>query len=778
MTNKQTSFVAYTGRDEDLAKVISDSVSKANSRSTNIRYETWEFNDIPGNPLISPIIEGIGESSFIVADITYLNLNVVYEIGFAIAQRKRAFLIRYQPKEGDKSLVKEVGIFDTLGYLSYRDESDLVDRLTSFINPACLEIDEAPDRKAPVYIVVPQSTGDAETAMISKIKKARFRYRSFNPIEDSRLSGVDAIRQVASSSGVLVCLQNDSTEGSRANNVRALFVAGLSHGLGKPTLILAPVGYQVPLDIMDETKFYRYPEDISEHIANLTLDITEYQQQIDPTPAKFTTKLQSLRIGDPTAENEMTTLSNYYLQIDQYRRALQGDVNLVVGRKGSGKTALFIQVRDRIRNNKTNIVVDLKPEGYQLLKIKEDILNYLSEGARQHLITAFWEYLLLLEVAHKLLEKDKHTYKHNHLITKLYIELEDTYRITDLSTEGDFSERLLALSQRLVGQYQERFGGDKVEKLTSEQVAELIYVHDLRLLRERISSYLEQKQAVWILFDNLDKGWSTHGVDDVDVTVLRCLINAGRVIERDMRKGQRTVHCIVFVRNDVYEHLMANSADYGKEMRAVLDWTEPDLLREMLRLRLVAGLEEDAYDADLSEIIPKIAISHYKGNEVVDYMIERSLMRPRNLLKIFNHCRGFASNFNHSRIEEGDIEKGLAAYSQDLLLELDKELTDVFPSAKDFLYHFLDASPELNKEEMFKLFEEAGIDEAEYPNLLNFLLYYGVIGLNSGAEITYIFDINYDLRKLSIRIDRSNGNATFCINPAFWPSLNIREKLI
>jgi hypothetical protein len=36
---------------------------------------------------------------------------------------------------------------------------------------------------------------------------------------------------------------------------------------------------------------------------------------------------------------------------------------MVTGRKGSGKTALFIQVRDRIRLDKKNIVVDLKPEG-------------------------------------------------------------------------------------------------------------------------------------------------------------------------------------------------------------------------------------------------------------------------------------------------------------------------------------------------------------------------------------------------------------------------------
>jgi hypothetical protein len=39
--------------------------------------------------------------------------------------------------------------------------------------------------------------------------------------------------------------------------------------------------------------------------------------------------------------------------------------------------------------------------------MKEDILEFLSEGARQHLIIAFWEYLIYLEIAYKLLEKIK-----------------------------------------------------------------------------------------------------------------------------------------------------------------------------------------------------------------------------------------------------------------------------------------------------------------------------------------------------------------------------------
>lgn len=776
MTINQKAFIAYSSKDKTLASLIREAVSQANSKPIPTRYETWEFNDIAGSPLISPIIDGIDDSAFIVADITYLNLNVIYEIGLTIGKRKRAFLVRHSNTEGDRGVEKEAGIFDTLGYFSYKDQGDLFNRLTSHIDLLPLQIDETLNRKAPVYIVDPLKHGSAETMIISRLKKARYRYRSFNPSEDTRLSAVDAIRQIGISSGVIVSLQPATVEGSNTNNIRALFVAGVAHGLCKPTLIFAPSEMTVPLDVLDVVKRYRFPDDITDHIAELSLEVTEYQQQVDPPPAKLGTQLQSLKIGDPTAENEMTTLASYYLQTDQYNRTLSGDVNLVVGRKGSGKTALFIQARDEIRADKRNIVVDLKPEGYQLLKLKEEILSYLSEGSRQHLITAFWEYLLLLEVAYKLLEKDKAIYKHNHLITNLYIELEETYHIADFSTEGDFSERLLLLSQRIVGEYQNKYGLDHLHKLTGEQVTELLYIHDIRLLRKRISAYLEQKRSVWVLFDNLDKGWSTHGVDEIDAIVLMCLINAGRKIERDMQKQNRTFHCIVFIRNDVYEHLMQNSADYGKEMRAVLDWTDPDQLREMLRLRLVSGVDRANSNARLDQVIPIVCVSHFKGEETVNYMIDRSLMRPRNLIKIFSHCRGFASNFNHEKIDEDDIVKGIAAYSEDLLLELDRELTDVFPASKNVLYHLLDKNAKLSKDDLEHLIREAGTPESDIQKVIDFLLYYGVVGLATESDEMYVYDVNYDLRKLEIRIDRAGEGLVFCVNPAFWPSLNISSS--
>lgn len=774
MDGPRLAFVAYPSRDLQLLGIMRSAIQKANVAHGPVQFDSWEFNDIPGTPLISPILEKIDDSSFIVADITFLNPNVVYEVGFAIGKGKRVFLTRHRHSAGDRDMAGRVGIFDTLGYFEYDDADVLAQRLTTSIDEAPLSFSLKVDVQAPAYVVEPPEKGAAATMMTSRLKKARYRYRSFNPTEDSRLSAVDAIRQVATSAGVLVTLEIEQTrDWALVHNLRALFVAGLADGMGKPLLILCPDGYDAPLDVRDEVKPYRHPDDIVEHVAALVLELTDHLQQVEPTSGKVATSLQLLSFGDPTAENEMTTLGAYYMHTDQFGRALRGEVNLVVGRKGSGKTALFLQLRDRLRADKRNVMVDLKPEGYQLIKLKEDLLSYLTEGTRQHLITAFWEYLLLLEVTYKVLEKDRITHKHNHELYERYLDLEATYKVENFSVEGDFSERLLMLSNRIATEYRARYGDGAHTKLTADEVTSLIYSHDLRSLREKLSDYLYTKQAVWILFDNLDKGWNTRGVDEIDAIVLRCLVEAGHKIERDMTKRKHMFHCIVFVRNDVYELLMKSSADYGKDMRAVLDWTDADMLREMLRLRLVSGIEGIGDDVSFEQVWRDICISHYRGEESAAYMIERSLMRPRNLLKIFAHSKGFASNFNHVKIDESDIEKGLRAYSQDLLIELDHELNDVFPAVPNLLYSFLDAPSEVSATQLREIICVGGTPGDAVDHVLGFFLYYGVIGLKTDGGVQYIFDVNYDPKLLSLRAARQGENARYVINPAFWPALGI-----
>ena len=279
-------------------------------------------------------------------------------------------------------------------------------------------------------------------------------------------------------------------------------------------------------------------------------------------------------------------------------------------------------------------------------------------------------------------------------------------------------------------------------------------------------------RSVWILFDNLDKGWSAHGLTDEDITILRCLIDAARKVQHQMRADDHDFHCVVFVRNDVYQLLVEASADYGKESRAVLDWNDPDLLREMLRRRLIHGAlpPETTFD----RVWGKICISHYMGEETSHYLIERSLMRPRNLIKLVGHCRGFAVGLEHDKIEEGDIQKGLRTYSLDLITEADQELTDILGADTNLLYHFVGEGEEFSSEQLRNICAGAEVAEGRLEDVIEFLMYYGFIGIRSGSdEPKFIFDVNYDMKLLKVIVAKSKQNLTYVLNPAFHAGLNL-----
>ena len=177
-------------------------------------------------------------------------------------------------------------------------------------------------------------------------------------------------------------------------------------------------------------------------------------------------------------------------------------------------------------------------------------------------------------------------------------------------------------------------------------------------------------------------------------------MEATRKIERALTRVSITAHTIVFLRNDVFEHLVDSTSDRGKETRSNVDWDDPELLRELLRRRIVRALPEDQQDANFSTVWTSICVPIIEGEDSAQYLIDRSLMRPRSLLDLIGHCKGYALNLGHSRIEKEDIAKGCSAFSNDLLSELDLEIRDVYPSAEHLLYAFIGAPSTLSRQQL------------------------------------------------------------------------------
>lgn len=277
---------------------------------------------------------------------------------------------------------------------------------------------------------------------------------------------------------------------------------------------------------------------------------------------------------------------------------------------------------------------------------------------------------------------------------------------------------------------------------------------------------------MWVLFDNLDKGWSSHGLTSGDVLILRSLIDAARKIQRQVQADGHDFHCVVFVRNDVYQLLVEASADYGKESRAILDWTDSDLLREMLRRRLIQGGLPTS--TPFERVWSEICVSHYLGEETSQYLIDRSLMRPRNLIKLLGHCRGFAVGLQRARIGEAEFEKGLRAYSLDLITEADQELTDILGEDTNLIYHFIGEGEEFDQTKLERIIAGANVSAGKMAQVIEFMLYYGFLGIKTGDDsVRFIFDVGYDMKLLMVLAVKAKQNLTYVLSRAFHPGLNL-----
>lgn len=770
-------FFAYASTPAEIGQTIESAVATSSRTNTKTVVSTWRALDIVGHFISDEVLASIDAADFLVADISELNFNVTYEIGYALGKSKRVLFVKNKSLQSQGLKISDVGIFDTLGFQEYQNSLEL----SGFLNNASawksIDVSAALNLKAPVYLLDTPHKTDWSTRIISRIKKGGFIFRNFDPNETPRLSAYDAINQVAQSYGVVVPLLSTGATGAAIHNMRAAFIAGLADGMGKAMCILQSGDEPVPVDYRDFVQVTYHPNDVNRAIEVFASDVTQAFQQLEASGAKPERSfIKKLNLGATSAENEMRDLERYYLETDQFLKSLRGEAHLVVGRKGSGKSAIFLQIRDaeRDKNRNKNIVLDLKPDGYKLIKFKERILQFLSEGTYQHTITAFWEYVLLLEICYKILEKDKQRHIHDHRLYEGYRELAELYRREDYDSEGDFSERMSMLMEKIYSEYQSKYGSTESVNLSSFEVTELLYKHDVKQLKQKLGRYLENKQVLWLLFDNIDNGWPTSGLKHEDLLMVRALIDATRKIERQFSSDNIKVRSVVFLRNDVYELLVKETSDRGKEASVVLDWTDSDLLRELVRLRIVSnGLEDDL---DFKSAWLRLFVSHYKGEETSQFLIERSLMRPRFLLNLINHCKSFAINLNHEIIEGSDIEKGIAAYSADLLRDIGYELQDVSDETDGLLYAFVASSADLSEQQVMDTLLKSGLDQQKASRAVDLLLWYGFLGIRINSDDPkFIYDFSYNKALMDGVKKNSNQAVSLVINQAFWPALMINQ---
>ena len=118
-------FVAYPSAPVARAETV-ESVIETISRTGVVDIKGWRSISPGGRPIISRIFEEIRDCKCFIADLTGLNPNVLFELGYAVAHRKRIWLLLDVAIEKAKLEFDRFQLFTTVGYQGASNSEKIV----------------------------------------------------------------------------------------------------------------------------------------------------------------------------------------------------------------------------------------------------------------------------------------------------------------------------------------------------------------------------------------------------------------------------------------------------------------------------------------------------------------------------------------------------------------------------------------------------------------------------------------------------------------------------
>jgi hypothetical protein len=737
---------------------------------TSGRWRTWRDLDIAGRIIFCEIGKAIRGAETVFADVTTLNFNLLFEIGYCIGLGIPVRPIRdttYAIHERD---FKALGVLDTLGYIDFTNGENLAAAVKEQTGPSLGHVAKKTYRDSPIYFLRGPIATEGTVRIASTLKKSPLNFRVHDPEETPRVSFHLHWKQVRGSYGVVANLLSPNRRGALIHNALCAFLCGIAMAEQKAVLMLQEEEVEQPIDYRDLVQPWEDPREIPTLMAPLINQVIERMQDGgEGYAAPPVGLLDQLDPGDLAAENEIVGLRDYFVPTGQFRQALRGHARLIVGRKGAGKTAMFYGLRASVTRGLQTLVLDMRPEGHQFTRLREAVLAALSQGQQEYTISAFWTYLLSAELAHKILysPSEYNAAQRDPMRFKRYEALRDAYVAHGLESADDLSQRFLRQVDRLV----ERFG-EAGAVTPRTDLAELVFGGDVRSLNDAVAAYVTaEKDEVWLLIDNLDKSWATRGATPEDVMLLVGLLEATRLLERQMQRRDVDLRCLVFIRPDVLEQLHASTPDRGKESAINLDWDDPELFREIVRQRVISSTD---LAGTFDEVWRQVADPAIGAEDSFGYLVDRTLMRPRDVILFLQRALQVALNRGNQRISHEDILHAELGYSEEMLLSLGYEIQDTHPHMSDSLYAFHGAPPQMTRAAVDERLKEGNVPRADRHEALELLLWFGFLGVRlEDASELYSHTVQFNLRRLIHPVDA--GRAVYVVHPTFRSALAVAQ---
>jgi hypothetical protein len=785
-------FFAYPSRPPSLPETIETAIDSINE-SQVCEATGWRELPIGGRLVIHRILKEIEASDVFVADLTTLNPNVLFELGYAVARNKRIWVILNPTYPDARKNYEQMKILTTVGYREYMNYSDILNvffeeqpysDLENTLYGDVIEVlsSHIDSYHGLLYLKSVVNT-DASSALTRRLEKSQLGVIIDDPNEVSIQTLAWYAQNVVNSHAVVSHLL-DEERGTKFpfQNAKYSFVTGLAIGFGKRVLMVAHSPYQPPFDYQEFLVVHETARECVEAVDTWMPEVEEsyeekeeriVQEEKDLEAAGI---LQSIYLGDYIAENEEANLADYFIVTASYGEALRANRSMIyVGRKGSGKTANLLRLSQELGSDRRNHVSTIRPVEYDLEAIIEILKESRGRAEKGFLMESLWKFLIYTELSCELLDEITTRPAHTGILQQETEFLQFVEQNSDLIL-ADFSLRL----ENAVGRLLEA-DLNKEPGSFRARVSEELHESLLADLRQYLGDLLEGKERVVILLDNLDKAWRRGADLDMLSEFLFGLLNVSNLIESEFQKHGVTwrranLSLIVFLRGDIFSHILMAAPEADKIAYSQIDWEDVELLRRVIEERFLTSFS-GGYTRE--DIWTRIFVEKINGIPTAEYITDKIIPRPRDMIYFCKASLSHAINRGHTCIEEEDILKAEEEYSQYAYTTLLSETRPVIANIESLVVEFAGSNEIVTRDQVAECYEEAKIDDASLQDAINILVEALFLGIET-AENEFRYMQSYDKKDIYFKLAKETakrlGSERYRINPSFQPFLEIQSQ--
>jgi hypothetical protein len=393
-------------------------------------------------------------------------------------------------------------------------------------------------------------------------------------------------------------------------------------------------------------------------------------------------------LGGIDADND-ELLDRCFQDHESYRQLINFDKFIILGRKGTGKTAIFRKILKEKSSDTFAYGHTFSdyPWHYHDKQVKLGVPDFDK-------YTHSWKYLIHLTLSKILLNQDQsvpydeRTLEH---LSKIESFVLDTYGTRDPDITQVFTpSKKIRLKPTFEIDLKLFKAGIEAERVPMEELPTIIQEVNKNLSRYVLES-LNPDHKYYIIFDQLDLGFEAKS-EEYHNRLIGLLIAARDINNTAKQLGKKLGVC-VFLRDDIYNNLKfedKNKITVGHSSYIEWDTRGRHTLKQLIERRLTELLANSENESISWEFVFDETQVMTGKQTKYNYVIDRTFLRPRDIIQFCNEIieQHKADTIRDAKITNSQIYAAKDEYSKYFINELDDEIHKHIPNYEEILEVF------------------------------------------------------------------------------------------